>query len=293
MIPARFDYVVPRSVAETVDLLHQYGADAKVLAGGHSLIPSMKLRRVQPTVLLDLGRIPELHGMHYAATTVTIGAMTTHAAIEFASELRARVPLLPDAAKVVSDPLIRNRGTFGGALAQADPEGDWPAVALALNVHLRAQGPHGQRAIPVDAFFIDARTTALDADEVLTAIEVPIPLPNTHMTYIKRIHPASGYAVVGVAVVATFSANGTCVTCRIGVTGVGRHAVRAIHSEHLLIGQPFTPDLLAAAAAQAGTTVEFVGDRHASATFRAHLVPVYVKRALQRVMDDVVRGHSM
>jgi carbon-monoxide dehydrogenase medium subunit len=283
MITGAFEYIAPASVAEAVDLLQRYGADARLLAGGHSLIPTMKLRRVTPAILLDLGRIPELRGIHYTPDAVTIGAMTTHADLEYATDLRDLVPLLPQAAKVVSDPLIRNRGTFGGALAQADPEGDWPAVALALNARLIATGPDGQRAIASDDFFVDAHTTALRADDVLTAIKVPIPAANTHTAYLKRMHPASGYAVVGVAVTATFAEDGVCLACRIGVTGAGRKATRAVKTEQLLVGQQLTPDLIATAAERAGDLNEFIGDPHASATFRAHLVKVYVKRALSQV----------
>lgn len=286
MITGSFDYLAPATLDETVTLLAQHGADAKLLAGGHSLIPAMKLRQTTPSLLIDVQNIHALRGIQVNTDALTIGAMTTHADIEYDDRLRARIPLLPQAAQIISDPLIRNRGTFGGALAQAEPEGDWPAVALALDTNIVATSATGRRTIPVTNFFLDTHTTALTPDEVLCAVEITIPPAHAHMMYRKRTHPANGYALVGVAVVATFTDDGTCDTCRIGITGAGRHPVRAVASEHLLVGQHWTAELIAAAAAAcAGESLEFAGDRFASAVFRAHLLVVDVKRTLHELME--------
>ena len=285
MITGSFDYLAPATLDETITLLAQHGSDARLLAGGHSLIPAMKLRQTTPTLLIDLENIHELRGIQANTDVITIGAMTTHADIEYDGVLRERIPLLPQAAKVVSDPLIRNRGTFGGALAQAEPEGDWPAVTLALDTQIVATGPTGQRTIPATKFFIDTHTTALAVDEVLCAVEVTTPPSHAHMIYRKRTHPANGYALIGVAVVATFTDDGTCDTCHIGITGAGRYPIRAVASEHLLVGQHWTVELVTAAAACAGESLEFAEDRFASAIFRAHLLVVDVKRTLHELME--------
>jgi aerobic carbon-monoxide dehydrogenase medium subunit len=282
VIAASFDYVTPTRVGEAVALMREHGERARFLAGGHSLIPAMKLRRLRPQLLIDLGGIAELHGVHVGPQVVTIGALTTHGEIAASALLRSVAPLLPEAAKVVSDPLIRNRGTLGGALAQADPEGDWPAVILALDATIVAQGQQGERRIAADNFFLGPRHTALAPDEVLTAVEVP--LPRTRGIYLKRMHPASGYAVVGVVVVLRRDEDGTCVEARIGVTGVGAYTLRAKAAEAQLVGSRLTAERIRAAAAVVGAQVQFIGDGQASAAYRRHLLPVYLRRAIEQVL---------
>ena len=281
MIPAEFDYYAPTSVEEAVGLLQQHGDEAKVLAGGHSLIPLLKLRLSSPPVLVDIGRIPELRGITRANGTVTIGAMTTHAQVESSEELRDTFPIMAEAATLIGDPMVRNRGTFGGALAHADPAADWPAVALALGARLRVMGPNGERTVSVDDFFVDMLTSALEPGEVLTRIDIPTPAQGvkTGMSYQKFAHPASGYAVVGVAAVVTLGADGACQDCRVAVTGAGPKATRQTAVEDALKGQQLTPELIAQASAHAGEGMDFLGDIYASESYRAHLVKVYTKRA--------------
>jgi len=289
MIPAEFDYYAPTSVQEAVSLLRQHGDEAKVLAGGHSLIPLLKLRLSNPPVLVDIGRIPELRGITRTNGTVTIGAMTTHAQVESSEELRDTFPIMAEAATVIGDPMVRNRGTFGGALAHADPAADWPAVALALGAQLRVMGPNGERTVSVDDFFVDMLTSALEPGEVLTRIDIPAPGQGvkTGMSYQKFAHPASGYAVVGVAAVVTLGADGACQDCRVAVTGAGPKATRQTAVEDALKGRQLTPELIAQASEHAGEGMDFLGDIYASESYRAHLVKVYTKRALTAALEAV------
>jgi carbon-monoxide dehydrogenase medium subunit len=279
-----FDYLRPTSVGEALALLREHDDAARLIAGGHSLIPAMKLRQERPSVLIDLAAVGDLRGITVADGVASIGALTTHAALHQHAVLRATVPLLAEAAAVVSDPLIRNRGTLGGALAQADPEGDWPAVMLALDATMLLQGVSGTRRVPATAFFQGARRTALAADEVLTTIEIAVPGPQARSVYLKRMHSASGYALIGVAIVLERDSNGRCLRCRIGVTGAGSHAQRAYAAEAQLVGEELSPARIAAAAALAGAQIAFRGDDQASAAYRRHLLPIYLRRALSAIV---------
>ena len=285
MIPGEFEYFAPTSVQEAVSLLQQHGEDAKVLAGGHSLIPLLKLRLASPPVLVDISRIQELKGIQRQNGSVTIGALATHADIEFSEDLRGVFPLMHDTATVIGDPMVRNLGTFGGALAHADPAGDWPAVALALNATMRLTGPNGERTVAADDFFVDLLTSAVEPGEVLTAVEIPVPQGKYGTSYQKFSHPASGYAVVGVAALVQLGADGTCQDCRVAITGAGPKATRATATEGALKGQQLTEDLIAGASEQAGNGMDFLGDIFASESYRAHLVKVFTKRALLGAMQ--------
>lgn len=286
MIPASFDYVAPITITEAITLLETHGPDARLLAGGHSLLPQLKQRHLQPKLLVDLGRIAKLRGIDIQSDTVALGALTTHAEVEYHPALHAIVPLLPQAAHVVSDPLIRNSGTLGGALAQADAEGDWPAVMLALDAQFHVTGPNGDRTIAARSFFLDTQRIALQQGEILHTIMVPIESPVTRSVYLKRMYPASGYAVIGVAIVATVDRDNTVTDCRIGTTGAGRVAVRATTTEQVLLGRPLTTAAIAEAASYAVEGITFIGDQHVSAAFRRHLVAVYVRRALQQLSES-------
>jgi carbon-monoxide dehydrogenase medium subunit len=284
MIPAAFEYHAPTTVKEAIGLLQQHGDDAKVLAGGHSLLPIMKFRLAQPKIVVDIGRIAGLDGIKAAQDTVAIGALVTHDTVEHSDVLKARCPLLPEAAAVIGDMQVRNRGTIGGSLAHADPAADYPGVMLALDAQISATGPKGARTIAAQDFFVEMLTTSLGPAEIITEVRVPVLGKGTGTAYVKHAHPASGYAVVGVAVVLTVS-GGKCQKVAIGVNGVAGKAYRATAVEQALTGQPLDEKTVAAASANAAKGVDAQGDLYASSEFRAHLATVYVKRAVLKAAE--------
>ena len=285
MIPGEFEYRKASSVQEVVSLL-QENQEAKILAGGHSLIPMMKLRLATPPLLIDIGGIEELRGIRQSDGGVAIGALTTHAAVEESQELKQTFPIMYEAAHVIGDPMVRNVGTFGGSLAHADPAGDWPAIVLALGATMTVVGPNGERQIAADDFFVDLLTSALEPGEVLTKVTIPAPQGRTGMSYQKFSHPASGYAVVGVAAVVTLDQFGNCQDCRVAITGAGPKATRATETENMLRGQAINADTIAQAAERAGDGMDFLGDIFASAEYRGHLVKVFTRRALTRALEN-------
>jgi aerobic carbon-monoxide dehydrogenase medium subunit len=306
VIPASFDYLRPDTVDEALEMASLDEA-AMFLAGGHALLPERKLRHTTPRTLIDLGDIAELRGIEILgerapagpsgngvpAGAVRIGAMTTSAEIEYSPDVARSAPLLGQAATVISDPLIRNRATLGGSLAEADPHGDWPPVILAVGatVHLRSR--NGERALPASEFFTTdgdgygSQLTELRPGELLTAVTVPATDARTRATYLKRMHPASGHAMLGVAVAATFDADETCLECRIAITGTATVATRAASAEGRLIGSPLTPDVIDAAADAANDGIAFTGDAFGSAGYLAELLPIYVSRALSQITISV------
>jgi carbon-monoxide dehydrogenase medium subunit len=279
MIPAAFEYFAPTSVREAISLLQQHGDDAKVLAGGHSLLPLMKFRLAQPKVVVDIGRIPGLDGITVAGDKVVIGALATHDAVERSPILKEKCPLLPETAAVIGDMQVRNRGTIGGSLAHADPAADYPGAILALDAEIVATGPAGTRTIPARDFFVEMLTTALGPAELITEVRVPVLPPGTGTAYLKHPHPASGYAVVGVAVVLRV-AKGRCEHVAIGINGVAGKAYRATAVEQALQGKALDEQTVAAAASRAADGVDAQSDLYASAEFRKHLASVYTKRAV-------------
>lgn len=278
MYPSQFDYFRPSSVQEAIGLLSQ-NPDAKILAGGHSLVPALKLRLAAPSALIDIGRIGELSGIKVANGAATIGAMTTYRQLQESTELKSAFPIIAETANVVGDPAVRSRGTLGGALAHADPAADFPATMLALNASVKAAGPNGERVISIDDLFVDLFTTSLEPDEVLTEISIPAAPAGAGSSYQKHAHPASGYAVVGVAAVVA-QTGGKVSSVRIGITGSGAKATRAAASEAVLQGNALTPDLIAQAAGAAADGIDMNSDIYASAGYRAHLTKVLTKRAL-------------
>ena len=279
MIPAAFEYFAPQSVKEAIGLLEKHGDDAKVLAGGHSLLPIMKLRLAQPKVIVDIGRISGLDGIKADGQKIAIGALATHDAIERNALLKEKCPLLSETATVIGDMQVRNRGTIGGSAAHADPAADYPAALLALDAQIVATGPQGTRTIPAGEFFVEMLTTALKPNEIITELHVPVLARGTGSAYQKHPHPASGYAVVGVAAVVTVS-GGKCQRAAIGITGVAGKAYRATTVEKALAGQALDEATVAKAAAHAAEGVDPQGDLYASGQFRAHLASVYTKRAV-------------
>ncbi len=284
MFPAEFEYHRAQSIQEAIELLGKH-EDAKLLAGGHSLLPMMKLRLAQPSLLIDIGHISSLSGIKAGDGHLSIGALTTHYQVESSDEVKRACPLLSEAEQEVGDVQVRNRGTVGGNLAHADPASDLPAVMLALGAEIRAVGPNGERTITADNFFVDMLTTALEPQEVLTEIRVPTLRPGQGAAYVKHPHPASHYAVVGVAAIVTRDASGNCTDCRVGITGAGPKAVRAKATEAALTGKPLTPENISEAASHAAEGMDFLSDSYASEEYRRHLVQVYTKRALTKAAE--------
>ncbi len=292
MITESFEYHTPQDVQSAIALLTEYGPEAKVLAGGHSLVPLMRLRLATPAVIVDLNHIPQLRGITTENGSITIGAMTTHATIEHSAELKAMLPVLPAAATFIGDPMVRNRGTIGGSLVHADPAGDWPAVALALDTQMQLVGPHGERTVRVDDFFVDLLTSAVEPDEILTNITIPIPTGRVGLSYQKFAHPASGYAVTGVAAMVMLDGADVCVDSRIAITGAGATAVRAAESEAMLHGTDLNGGNIDRAAEAALSGIDFLGDIYASEEYREQLVRVYTKRALLAALRAATSGHG-
>jgi carbon-monoxide dehydrogenase medium subunit len=280
MIPAQFDYLTPATLNEALSLLAEHQDDAKILAGGHSLIPAMKLRLAMPQMLIDIGRIKDLAYISEDGGQIRIGAMTTHYQIESSATLKSSCPILPDAASQIGDVQVRNKGTLGGSLAHADPAADWPAVMLALRAEIVAASPGGERIIKADDFFVDLLTTALEPGEILREIRIPTPTGNFGQAYLKAAQPASGFAVVGVAAHLTRDASGNCESASIGVTGVAAKAYRAGGVESALVGHALDEQTIVAASALAADGVDLSGDIYASADYRRHLVQVYARRAI-------------
>ena len=280
MYSANFDYHRARSLSDAQQLLAAHPG-AKLLAGGHSLIPLMKLRLAAPSALVDIGRIPELRGISRSGDTIRIGALTTHAEIAASVELQKSAAALSEAAGLVGDPAVRSRGTIGGNIAHADPASDLPTVLVALDARIVAIGPAGERTISADGFFTGIMSTALADNEVVTAIVVPSSARGQGSAYVKFSHPASRYAVIGVAASVTVAGN-ACSAARVALGGLLPHASRAAAVEKALTGKPLDTSAIANAAAQAGSDLgdDVTGDIFASAAYRKAVAPVYVKRAI-------------
>ncbi len=280
MIPAAFDYRPARSVDEAIALLQQYGDEAKILAGGQSLIPTLKLRLAQPGVLVDLGRIPGLSYIREENGTVAIGAMTTYTTLGRSDLLRQHFAIILDALAVLADRQVRNRGTLGGSMAHADPGADLTAVVLALKGNIVAQGPGGTRSIAADDFFVDTFATALQPDEIITEIRLPVPPAHTGSAYLKLENKASHYAVVGSAAVITLNADGTCSSASIAITGASTRPTRANAVEAALAGKKLDETTLADAASHTVDGLELVGDIHGSQAYRGQMCTVITRRAI-------------
>ena len=280
MFPAEFQYFRASSVADAQRLLAQIDG-AKLLAGGHSLLPLLKLRLATPPALIDIGRIAELKGITIRGNTIRIGALTTHTEVASSKALAGACPILPETAGQIGDPLVRNYGTVGGNIAHADPASDLPPVFLALGARMVAAGPKGERTIEARDFFTGMMTTDLADDEILIAIEVPVRQAGQGMAYVKFAHPASRYAVVGAAVVVTMS-GGTCKAASVALGGLVPKPKRAASVEAALTGQPATAVVIQQAAAKVAGDLggEVLGDIFASAEYRRAMAPVYVKRTL-------------
>jgi aerobic carbon-monoxide dehydrogenase medium subunit len=285
VIPESFEYYTPKSLAEATRLVGQFGADGKLLAGGHSLIPLMKLRLASPKHLIDLGRIAELSYIREDGEKIQIGALATHYMLESSELLKSRCPLLPETGREIGDVQVRNKGTIGGSLAHSDPAGDWPAAIVALDADMQAVSARGERWIPAKEFFVDLLATSLAPDEILTSIRVPVLPARGGDAYAKLHHPASGFAVVGVAARVVLDEKGSLQEVRVGITGVGPKAYRPAAVEGALRGKSASAKRLAEACAHAADGVEVNSDLFASAEYRAHLATVYTRRAIEKAIE--------
>lgn len=279
MIPAEFDYVRPGTVAEAVSALQSAGEDAKVLAGGQSLIPVLRLRLAYPTTVVDVGRIEALRGVRDDGDAIVIGAMTTHHDVVHDRLVTTHAPLIAQATETVADPAVRHRGTFGGALAHADPAGDLGAVALALGAQFMITGPGGERAVEAKDFFQDYLTTAIGADEVLTAVRVPKLGDGWSAHYEKFNRVAQAWSIVAVAALVRRD-NGSIAEARIGLTNMGSTPLRATAVEQALAGAPAHADAVGAAAEHAADGTSPPSDLSGRADYREHLARVLTKRAV-------------
>ena len=289
MIPESFEYHVPRTLEEAAQLIAQFGEEGKVLAGGHSLIPLMKLRLASPRHLVDIARLDGLRYIQEKDGNIEIGALTTHYRIESSSLPKEKCPLLVQTAKAIGDVQVRNKGTIGGSLAHADPAADWPATALALDAELKAVSTSGERWIPASEFFVDLMVTSLNPGEILTAVRFPAIPARTGDAYAKHHHPASGFAVAGVAARVTLNEKGAVETARVGITGLGVTAYRASAVENAVRGKSPTAKNLQQAASHAAEGIEANGYLYASAEYRANLATVYTERALATATGSAAR----
>lgn len=284
MIPSAFEYLAPKTLQEAVSLLGRHGDEAKLLAGGHSLLPLMKLRLASPRYVIDLGRIRELSYIREAEGKIAIGAMATHATLEASDLLRRRAAALAEAAAEIGDVQVRNRGTLGGSAAHADPAADYPAALLALGAELRVVSASGERVIPASKFFVDMLTTALRPGEILAEIRVEPDAAGSGSAYRKLHQPASGFALVGVAARIVLDNRGQCREASVGITGVAAKPYRATKVENELRGKKLDAKTIARAAAQAAAGVEPLSDLHASARYRAAMAEVFTRRALSEAL---------
>ncbi|HZJ55390.1 MAG TPA: xanthine dehydrogenase family protein subunit M [Myxococcaceae bacterium] len=284
MYPVPFEYHRAGSVDEAVALLGRFGESAKLVAGGHSLLPLMKLRLAEPRHLVDIRRIPGLSGVREEGGALIIGAATPHQLLERSPLVRQRIPMLSEAAAQIGDAQVRNMGTIGGSLAHADPAADLPAVMLALGAELVAVGPKGRRALPVDRFFVKLFTTTLAPGELLTEIRVPLPPAGWGGAYAKFPHPASRYAVVGVAACLTVSAR-KITEARVAITGMAAKAVRASATEAALVGQDAEAAVVAAAAERAVEGLTVRSDPRMDPSYWRALAVTYTRRALTTALE--------
>ncbi len=284
MIPASFEYLSPRSIQEAVDLLSAR-EDAKLIAGGQSLVPLMKLRLARPGSIIDLGRISGLDTIREEGDQIVIGSMVTHAQIEHSDFLKQKCPLLPQTAATIADVQVRSQGTIGGSLAHADPAGDLPPAILALGGEIRAIGRNGERRIKSEDFFLGLLVTLLEPDEILTEIRVPV-LHDAKTAYLKAAQRASGFAVVGVAVCLKLDKNGSCADIAIGVAGATDKAYRPEMVEQKLRGKKLDTKLIEEAASQVVNGIDVIEDINGSKEYRSHLAQVYTARAIQAAMKS-------
>jgi aerobic carbon-monoxide dehydrogenase medium subunit len=285
MIPAAFEYYAPRSITDAVSFLAAHKDDVKILSGGQSLLPLMKMRLSKPEYIVDIGRIPGLDAITEENNSIVIGGMATHAQMEASDLLKNSCPLLPQTATTIADVQVRNRGTLGGSIAHADPAGDMPAAILALDAEIKAVGPNGERWIKAEDFFLGLLMSVLEPDEIVTAVKVPV-TAGDKTAYLKAAPRSSGFAVAGVAVRLGLDASGDVSRAAIGITGVTDKAYRAERVEKMLIGKKLEDALIDSAAAEATRNIDVIEDINGSVEYRTQLTHVYVARALRAAIQS-------
>lgn len=291
MIPPTFEYAVPQTLSEAIALLGQ-NPEAKILAGGHSLIPMMKFRLAAPAVLVDLNRLDGLSYIREEGDWLKIGALTRESDLEHSDLIRENYPLLFDTAKVIADPQVRNMATVGGNLAHADPANDHPATMLAYGAEMVATGPNGERVIPAGDFFQDAFTTSLAHDEILTEVRIPVAQPQSGGAYLKIERKVGDFATAAVAVQITLDGSGNCSYVGIGLTNVGMTPIKATDAEAALLGK--TPDdaTIRNCAQLAAQAAQPVSDQRGSEEYKRSLVKTLTARALRRAVERAKGGQA-
>jgi aerobic carbon-monoxide dehydrogenase medium subunit len=287
MIAEQFDYVAPSTLEEAISLLQTHGDEAKILSGGHSLIPMMKLRFASPEILIDINNIPGLAHINEEAGVVKIGGLTREVELEHSDLLKKYFPIFADVTKQIADPQVRNRGTIGGNLAHGDAANDHPAVMLALNATVIATGPNGVRSIPIDEFFFGFYQTALEHGDILTEIQIPIPPKGTGSAYHKLERKVGDYATAGCAVQITVDDNGICTHAGIGLTNVNATPLRAARSEQALIGKAITDVTISEAAKFASEDCNPSTDLRGSDEYKRHCVGVLIKRMIHSAQSRI------
>lgn len=285
MYTTDFDYARATTVDEALSLMNEHGDGAKLLAGGHSLLPAMKLRLSQPSTLIDITGLEDLSYIREDGDRIRIGALTTHHALESSDLLKRACPALRDVASQIGDPQVRNRGTIGGSLAHADPAADYPAIILALNAQMTIRSASGTREVQAEDFFTGMFETAVQDGELLTEISVPVLTPGSGAAYAKFANPASRYAVVGVAAMVQVQAR-QCVTARVGVTGAAPAAFRVTKSEEKLVGTELDANAIAHAVEQMVDPADMMEDLSGSPEYRAHLCETMAKRAVSEAAEQ-------
>lgn len=285
MIPGSFEYYAPRSLGDAVKFLSAHKDDVKILSGGQSLLPLMKMRLSKPAFIVDIGRIPGLDTITEEGDNLIVGGLVTHAQMENSDLLKKQCPLLPQTATTIADVQVRNRGTIGGSIAHADPAGDMPAAVLALDAEIKCFGPNGERWVKCGEFFLGLLMSVLEADEIVTAVRVPV-TSGERTVYLKAAPRSSGFAVVGVAARLALDTAGICRRAAIAITGVTDKAYRAERVEQMLAGKKLDLPSIEQAAAQATRSIEVIEDINGSAEYRKHLTEVYVARAIEEALKQ-------
>ncbi|SFI71413.1 FAD binding domain-containing protein [Thermoflavimicrobium dichotomicum] len=287
MFPNSFEYIAPKTLMEAIELLKQHGYDAKVVAGGQSLLPMMKLRVAAPSILIDINNIDELKGWRNESGYLRIGALTRHADLEHSEELREQYPLLAETAVWIADPLVRNLGTVCGSLAHADPGSDWGAAMLALHAQVEVAGPEGKRQVPIDDFFVDTFTPALEETEIVTAVLVPTPVGRVGGRYLKIERKAGDFAIAGLAVHVSLASDGTVAEAGFGICACGPIPLRGKRAEEYLLGKKLTPETIEAASRLVPEDAEPADDLRGSAEYKRDVLRVFAKRGLSDIAKEL------